>query len=97
VEGLVVRNRLKMLRGENTQTRRFGRAQRDPKLGPNPRHSGRATRDPESNYLPMDSRFRGNDKNRAGSHRTRQSEQIEQAHALDAAIAANLKELGYGR
>ena len=92
----MVGHRLKMLRGENAKARHFGQGHRDPKPGPNPRHSGRATRNPESNYLPMDSRLRGNDKNRAGSRRTRQSEQIEQARALDVAITANLKELGYG-
>ncbi|HEV8712322.1 MAG TPA: hypothetical protein VGX03_05775 [Candidatus Binatia bacterium] len=53
----------------------------------------------------MDSRFRGNDGNRAGSHWARQNEQIDDAARLDAArlrrtfggqVAANLKELGYG-
>ncbi len=69
----MVGHRLKMLRGENAQTRHFVRGQRDPNPGPNPRHSGRATRDPESICFPMDSRVRGNDGNRVGGHYVKQA------------------------
>ena len=69
----MVGHRLKMLRGENAQTRHFVRGQRDPNPGPSPRHSGRATRDPESICFPMDSRVRGNDGNRVGGHYVKQA------------------------
>jgi hypothetical protein len=55
----------------------------------------------------MDSRFRGNDGDRVGGHCVKQNELTEQVRRLDTAtrlrrtfggqVAANLKELGYGR
>ncbi len=69
----MVGHRLKMLHGENAQTRHFVRGQRDPNPGPNPRHSGRAMRDPESICFSMDSRVRGNDGNRVGGHYVKQA------------------------